>query len=79
MPLTKGFFAESCLQNTLVKREALWQSLTSLFFLLVQSGRMQPGPCQKGRFLATNRPNNTSRVKNAADLFSLGVVVKRML
>jgi len=32
--LTKGFSAESCLQNTLVKREALWQSLTSLFFCL---------------------------------------------
>ena len=51
-----------------------------IVFLLVQSGRMQPGgPCQKGRFLATNRPDNTSRVKNAADLLALGVVVKRML
>ena len=56
MPLTKGFFEESCLQNTLVKREALWQSLNSLFFCLYS----QVECCQ------------ALVKKNAADLLACG-------
>ena len=79
MPLTKGFFCTVMFAEHPCQKGSSLAITEFIVFLLVQSGWMLPGPCQKGRFLANNRQDNTSRVKNAADLLALGAVVKRML